>query len=637
MRKIDVIATGTGRCGTGMVARLLTTAGIETGHEDVFSYWGYLASLERLKVRLRVRGESSWLAAPWLYTAPLAEAFVIHLIRHPKQVMESWIREPTHLSPIYWHFFEKRFPEVAEYEYPLDRYAYRYVVWNHMIEYACEDRAHVRFDIARDPVELVEILHKQGLLDTVKPRDALYLNRKHNKHAQYQTVFHPNMLHDDGVRTMLQDIASDYGYQWPEAPLLTKSYVVKAVITTLDNCDVLKRQLDVLDKEPVDEIIIVNNGSHDGTMAWLNEQSGLTVIHRENTGAGPGRNAGLNAAECDGGYSHVLMLDGGVVPLHGGVEKMLDYLSPRPGLIGIGVEIPDMRIDEDEAWVRWPDWIERAYQNRCLSHTGYGLFYKDAFDGFRFCEEGPFGLPGWGADDNRMMYKWLEAGKVIHVVTCGCKLPFYKGKHVGGGVHPYRRKAGSWARIRRQTGLSPWEYGSVYEMRCIMNQQDYPQFDLGDQRGEPWLTVVVRAGEVEETSAMIKLAHKSLYARKLDKPLKGYPNPYSILLWMPDGTSDETVRWAEARRLCRHYGTAITVDGKVVRRSPENETTWTGDFRVSRRDDWQSDLRPGAFYFGCVHNVNETQRLLDRYNKLHPRRLKLRRKPPRLHEQIEVS
>ena len=85
--------------------------------------------------------------------------------------------------------------------------------------------------------------------------------------------------------------------------------VIKAVVCTLDNLPLLKEQVQILQREPIDEIVVVNNGSRDGTREWLDElddKDDLVIVHRENLGAGPGRNAGLDAA---GDFDYVLMLD----------------------------------------------------------------------------------------------------------------------------------------------------------------------------------------------------------------------------------------------------------------------------------------------------------------------------------------
>ena len=71
---------------------------------------------------------------------------------------------------------------------------------------------------------------------------------------------------------------------------------VTAIVCTLDNLEILKRQLPILLGE-VGRVIVVDNGSEDGTGAWLWDRSEprLTVINTVNRGAGPGRNHGLDA------------------------------------------------------------------------------------------------------------------------------------------------------------------------------------------------------------------------------------------------------------------------------------------------------------------------------------------------------
>jgi len=635
-RTLKLILTGPGRCATGFYSVFLSKAGLLCGHEKFFNPYGYDNALRRLvKHNLDLVADSAWPAAPFLDRPPLDAAFAVHLIRHPQQVIESWMRVPTESAPAYWDFAARWCPRMDELEHPIDRYAHRYVEWNRLIERKLAGREHVRFDVAQDPHILLMILMKKGLLEAMPPEDVLYGNREHNKHGQYEVRFHLGLIRDRQVREDLELIAADYGYQWPEQPVTITSPVVKSIITTLDNCDVLQRQIAVLDREPLDEVVVVNNGSQDSTRVWLDAQSDLTVVHRENHGAGPGRNAGLDAA---GAFDYVLMLDGGILPAVHSVERMLDYLEPRPGVSGLGVEVPDLRTDIDQAWLMWPEPVYRTYRNLCLSHTAYGMFRADAWDGFRFREEGPFGKPGWGGDDNEMAYQWRAADMVIRVATCGCRLPYFKGRCVGGSVHAYRKRGGSWARLKRETGLAPWGEGSVFEQRCVWLQQQWPQFDLGEQRDEPWITIVIKAAPtVIETAKVVKLAHKVLYKQKLLRPRQGrLPRPYSIQLWLADAP-DDVIRWAEQRCLRRHYGQVITVDDEIVRRTPQNEDTWTGDFRLSTGDDWREDLRPNAYYYGYAETVDDITRLIAAYNRRHPlsRRYLLKHRPKR--KQIELK
>jgi glycosyltransferase involved in cell wall biosynthesis len=387
---------------------------------------------------------------------------------------------------------------------------------------------------------------------------------------------------------------------------------VCAVVTTLDNLPNLKETVTVLRGESLSEIVVVNNGSRDGTQEWLDEQDGLTVVHRENRGAGPGRNAGLDVAKDAAFY---LMLDGGIRPLRGGTARMLDYLNRHADVDVIGVHIFDFETDKEKAWRRWhlPILDDRTYQNTRLSHTAYCLSRARAWDGLRFCEEGPFGEPGWGADDDEMMYRWNEAGITVHVVRCACN-----EEQACTGVHPYRRASGSFTRLFDDTGIWPNQYGSVYEKRVVWLNQKWPHQQTLDQWGEPWMTVVVRA-EGTYSAKVLKRAHERLRRRRFGEGWGHKWNPYSVVAWMP-GEDEAFWRWAEPRMLRQHHGdTIIRPDGKIIRRDKHNEAIWTGDFRLVTGLDWRKAVRPGAFYYALVETVDEVDALMDYYDgTLHP-------------------
>ncbi len=73
---------------------------------------------------------------------------------------------------------------------------------------------------------------------------------------------------------------------------------VVAVVVTYNRLDLLKRNVACLKGQSVapSEIIVVNNGSTDGTQQWLDVQYGIKVIHQSNVGGAGGFYTGMENA-----------------------------------------------------------------------------------------------------------------------------------------------------------------------------------------------------------------------------------------------------------------------------------------------------------------------------------------------------
>jgi hypothetical protein len=619
---LGCILTGTGRCATKFWSKLLTELGFDCGHEAIFGLGGLLQAKSSLLEFPDLKADSSWLAAPFLDSDLAAKAFAVHLVRHPKLYIQSELKIKTysaqHLES-YMDFTRRYLPGLDAIESLPTKSAYRYVHWNELIEEKLTGRDSVRFQIEREPMELLEELGKRGLIDLADvDAETLFSNRRYNTKSKRQVEVALDDI-EEPIRSEMLEMARRYGYTWtkttnttpagkkaPSAPTIESSPpVIKCVITTMDNLPNNKEQLDVLRSDPlISEIVIVNQESLDGTKEWLNEQPDVTAIHRANNGAGPGRNSGIDEA---GEFDYLLLLDGGIRPLHNGTMYLLDYLDRHPEVDVVAPDWHDLETDYEKAWRRWPGRIEdgETYHHRVLSLTHYCLSRKRAWDGFRFAEHGPFGEKGWGADDDELAHRWADAVSPIVV-------------HAVQGIRVYRRASGSFRRLFKETGIWPNQYGSCFEKRLVWLQQEQPHHGKGYQWGEPWLTVIVKVGNVEETAKLIKLAHDELRQRHFAPPWNRYPNPYSIVAWVPDGDNQEFLDWAEPRRLRQHHGDTIIVDGEVIRKDRKNEETWTGDFRLWQGATWQNAVRKNAFYYGLITSEQELTRLLAAYNHAHP-------------------
>lgn len=347
--------------------------------------------------------------------------------------------------------------------------------------------------------------------------------------------------------------------------------VIKAVITTLDNLPMLKQQVAILCDETLDEIIVVNNGSEDGTAAWLGSMagmvmkqawqstsspswkrndSGIIAINRPNYGAGPGRNAGLDVA---GEFDHVLMLDGGIRPLRGGVAAMLAYLERCPEVDVVSPEIATCFTSDESLAHRRMVKMGSTFPQRALSSTAYALCNAHAWDGLRFSEEGPFARPGWGVDDNEMACRWNEAG-IVH--------------HDFGGVKLLRRQSGSFVRLFRETGIWPNQYGSVYEQRNVLLAQIYPQYYDPIWRKTDLQISCVLVGQDDYPAFVERI-------KVLHEELKDIPHE---IIFVDNASTDKTRWWLDTFALrWPHGNTTIDPAGEILRRGEQLETIWTGN------------------------------------------------------------
>ena len=110
---------------------------------------------------------------------------------------------------------------------------------------------------------------------------------------------------------------------------------ITAVVVIFNRLKLLQRVIASLQKQSVHihDIIIVNNGSTDGTKEWLDKQNKLHIIHQENVGGSGGFYRGIQEAsktECD----WIWCMDDDVFPSEHCLENLLIYAS-KDNKIGI--------------------------------------------------------------------------------------------------------------------------------------------------------------------------------------------------------------------------------------------------------------------------------------------------------------
>ena len=100
---------------------------------------------------------------------------------------------------------------------------------------------------------------------------------------------------------------------------------VIAVVVTYNRQVLLSECIAALRKQsrPLDAILIVNNGSTDGTEEWLQRQKDIHFITQKNVGSSGGFNTGINWAYGKG-YSWIWCMDDDGYPKEDALENLLD-------------------------------------------------------------------------------------------------------------------------------------------------------------------------------------------------------------------------------------------------------------------------------------------------------------------------
>lgn len=106
---------------------------------------------------------------------------------------------------------------------------------------------------------------------------------------------------------------------------------ITAVVVTFNRRTLLERTVQSLRSQtlPLSRIIVVNNGSTDGTAEWLAGQADLVVITQENVGGSGGFATGIQAAY-DAGADRIWCMDDDVFPQPTCLERLMAAAATHP-------------------------------------------------------------------------------------------------------------------------------------------------------------------------------------------------------------------------------------------------------------------------------------------------------------------
>lgn len=186
-------------------------------------------------------------------------------------------------------------------------------------------------------------------------------------------------------------------------------------------------------------IVIFDNGSRDNTFQAIREVTGQekhVYLDRSpaNLGISRGRNCILDiSSHLESDY--LMFMDGDIeiVPLS--AYTMYRYMECHPQLGCIGAYSSNYTKNRKlaaQSLYEIPE--DRVRKDIKIAWTQYGLFRGAMLNqGVRFDEDGPFGAPGWGFEDDDFYYQMVEKG--------------WESRYFGNMCYLHRNIRSSWPNL----------------------------------------------------------------------------------------------------------------------------------------------------------------------------------------------
>ena len=248
-----------------------------------------------------------------------------------------------------------------------------------------------------------------------------------------------------------------------------------AVVVTYNRLELLKRGIGCLREiKSLSDILVVNNGSTDGTHEWLDTQSDLRVVHQENVGGSGGFYTGIQKA-FEMGADWIWCMDDDVFPR----PDCLDSLLQHAGQEDIGIMSPQ-RLLEGEIFTH----EFRGYNfTNALASMKKGKLAKEVVNGPTEIAgadfEGPFirrevveriGLPNkelfiFCDDTDYCLRAWMAGFKLLYVPDAILD----KHKFFADDTWTTRNQKKKWKRYYqiRNTAYLNHHYGKNWSVRYL--------------------------------------------------------------------------------------------------------------------------------------------------------------------------
>ena len=138
--------------------KLMAGCGLISGHESVFTPRGPLYNLwDDYDV------ESSWMAAPHLNSDPACSCTIVHLVRHPVKVINSFLALDFYNKETAYTAYLNSHIDLSQHANEIDRACHHYISWNKMIsESLSRCNNYLLFRLEDNPQHLLQDLGLSG-------------------------------------------------------------------------------------------------------------------------------------------------------------------------------------------------------------------------------------------------------------------------------------------------------------------------------------------------------------------------------------------------------------------------------------------------------------------------------------------
>lgn len=151
---------------------------------------------------------------------------------------------------------------------------------------------------------------------------------------------------------------------------------IAAIIVTRNRLQLLQESVAAIrtQSRSVDELIIIDNDSDDGTREWLDEQPDLTVIHQGNLGGAGGFYRGIKEGYARG-HDWFWCMDDDTIPQPEALQCLSaapQFTDPCTGYLGSVVQWTDGSVHKMNMWLSQPggprsvDWYSSVLHDKCV-------------------------------------------------------------------------------------------------------------------------------------------------------------------------------------------------------------------------------------------------------------------------------